>query len=48
MTSNKLQPRADAIWDTADDGNRYEVIDGVLYVTPPPQRGHQQSRGKVR
>ena len=29
------------IWDTPDDGNRYEVIDGQLYVTPPPGWGHQ-------
>jgi hypothetical protein len=33
---------ADATWDRAkweqlpDDGNRYEVIDGVLYVTTAP------------
>jgi Uma2 family endonuclease len=24
-----------------DDGNRYEVIDGVLYVAPPPSPEHQ-------
>lgn len=29
------------IWDTPEDGNRYEVIDGALYVTPPPLYGHQ-------
>ena len=33
--------KADDIWDTPDDGNRYEVIDGVLSVTPPPNFGHQ-------
>lgn len=24
-----------------DDGQRYEIIDGVLYVTPAPNEGHQ-------
>jgi Uma2 family endonuclease len=24
-----------------DDGNRYECIDGELYVTPPPATAHQ-------
>jgi len=24
-----------------DDGQRYEIIDGVLYVTPSPNEGHQ-------
>jgi len=24
-----------------DDGNRYEIIDGVLHVTPSPTAGHQ-------
>jgi Uma2 family endonuclease len=34
--------RAEDIWDTPDDGNRYEVIDGDLYVTPPPVIAHQR------
>jgi Uma2 family endonuclease len=29
--------------DTPDDGNRYEVIDGVLYVTPFPTTAHQSA-----
>jgi Uma2 family endonuclease len=33
--------KADDIWDTPEDGNRYEVIDGALYMTPPPSLGHQ-------
>jgi Uma2 family endonuclease len=28
-----------------DDGNRYEVIDGVLYVTPSPSNPHQDAVG---
>src|SRR5436190_3738374 len=38
---------ADATWDRArweqlpDDGNRYEVIDGVLYITTAPSFFHQ-------
>jgi len=28
-----------------DDGNRYEVIDGVLYVTPSPTDDHQDALG---
>jgi Uma2 family endonuclease len=33
--------KADDIWDTPEDGRRYEVIDGELYVTPPPIERHQ-------
>jgi Uma2 family endonuclease len=39
--------KADDIWDTPDDGKRYEVIDGALYVTPPPGWGHQRGLGKL-
>jgi Uma2 family endonuclease len=35
--------KADDIWDTPEDGRRYEVIDGGLYVTPPPVWGHQDT-----
>jgi Uma2 family endonuclease len=27
--------------DAPDDGNRYEVVDGTLYVTPFPNQAHQ-------
>ncbi|MBA2449155.1 MAG: Uma2 family endonuclease [Chloroflexi bacterium] len=37
--------RADDIWDTPDDGDRYEVIDGRLYVSPPPILVHQNASG---
>jgi Uma2 family endonuclease len=38
---------AEDIWDTPDDGNRYEVIDGDLFVTPPPVREHQHPSGQL-
>jgi Uma2 family endonuclease len=28
-------------WSLPDDGNRYEIIDGKLYVTPAPAMRHQ-------
>jgi Uma2 family endonuclease len=33
----------DAYAAIPEDGRRYEVIDGVLYVTPAPNLGHQAS-----
>jgi Uma2 family endonuclease len=38
---------AEDIWDTPEDGNRYEVIDGDLYMTPPPVVAHQFSSGEL-
>ena len=38
---NRIRYKADDIWDTPDDGKRYEVIDGQLYVTPAPVPEHQ-------
>ncbi|HAX88672.1 MAG TPA: hypothetical protein DCY91_21010, partial [Cyanobacteria bacterium UBA11370] len=40
-------------WTTADlellpdNGNRYEIIDGELFVTRAPHWGHQQSTGNI-
>lgn len=30
-----------------EDGNRYEIIEGELYVTPAPGTAHQYSSGKL-
>ncbi len=37
--------RADDIWATPDDGNRYEVIAGRLFVAPPLLEAHQRAVG---
>ncbi|MGI8983206.1 MAG: Uma2 family endonuclease [Acidimicrobiales bacterium] len=29
------------VWDIADDGHRYELLEGVLIVTPAPSAAHQ-------
>jgi Uma2 family endonuclease len=42
---SKARFLATDIWDTPDDGNRYEVIGGELYVTPPPRTVHQSALG---
>jgi Uma2 family endonuclease len=34
--------RADYLWESPDDGNRYEIIDGRLVVNPPPFEIHQR------
>ncbi len=30
------------LWHTPEDGNRYEIIEGVVYATPPPLTMHQR------
>ena len=32
----RVRFKARDIWDTPEDGKRYEVINGQLFVTPPP------------
>ena len=45
--SNRIRFKAADIWDTPDDGKRYEVIDGQLYVSPPPVLEHQGASGAL-
>ena len=33
--------------DISDDGHRYEIVDGSLYVSPGPSRPHQIAAGRV-
>ncbi len=37
----------DALRDAVDDGHRYELIDGVLIVTPGPAFPHQRAVGNL-
>ncbi len=30
-----------------DDGHRYEIVDGVLYIAPSPDRGHQNAAFEI-
>ncbi len=46
-TPAKVRYLADYIWDAPDDGNRYEVINGELVVTPAPSWDHQNSIGEL-
>ena len=39
----RVRYKATDIYDTPDDGKRYEVIDGNLYVSPPPLAEHQST-----
>src|SRR5437867_12204409 len=41
----QIRFKATDIWDTPDNGKRYEVIDAQLYVTPPPIPEHQGALG---
>jgi Uma2 family endonuclease len=30
-----------------DDGHRYEIVDGVLYMAPSPNEWHQTNAGRL-
>lgn len=47
VANRKARFLAEDIWDSPDDGNRYEVIDGELYVSPPPVREHQHASSEL-
>ncbi|MFG3686981.1 Uma2 family endonuclease [Micromonospora sp. NPDC047740] len=40
--------REQDLFDLPEDGNRYEIIDGSLHVTPPPGYGHQLLADEIR
>jgi len=49
MVANpKTRFLAEDIWDAPDDDNRYEVIDGDLYVAPSPSRKHQHVSAQLQ
>ena len=50
MTTQKPKVRYtyDDYCELPDDGNRYEVIDGALYMAPAPSENSFQSSGAFR
>jgi Uma2 family endonuclease len=50
MTTLPLRPdgwTVDDLGDLPDDGLRYELVDGALLVTPPPDLGHDDLAGQI-
>lgn len=43
MPVSKVPTTADELEVIPEDGNRYEIIDGVLFVTPAPSTLHQRT-----
>ncbi len=41
IPSGKILLGYDDFWSVPDDGNRYEILDGEMFVTPPPGLRHQ-------
>lgn len=47
MPAHTLEWTADMARALPDDGNRYEVLDGALFVTPAPSWRHQRVLGNL-
>ena len=47
MLTVKREWTFDDLNDLPDDGNRYEVIDGELFVSPAPALRHQEAVGRL-
>lgn len=47
MPATIMEWTVDMLDDLPDDGQRYEIIDGVLYVTPSPGEPHQDIVGEL-
>lgn len=47
MQLSRTDWTADMLTELPDDGRRYEVIDGVLFVTPSPADIHQYAVGEL-
>jgi Uma2 family endonuclease len=47
MAAHGVRFHATDIWDAPENEKRYEVIDGELYVTPPPIWAHQFQLGNL-
>jgi Uma2 family endonuclease len=47
MATHGVRFLASDIWDAPDNGKKYEVIDGDLYVSPPPVWQHQFQLNKL-
>ncbi len=47
--ATRVEPRFKAadIWEVPEDGFRYEVIDGALYMNPAPNVAHQYASGAL-
>jgi Uma2 family endonuclease len=47
MPAQQTDWTADMVRALPDDGNRYEVLDGVLFVSPAPTLSHQDVLGRL-